>query len=228
MAQRHPSIAALIARTQHDLTRIEGEYNGSLAAKQVSDSLRIDIKNQCENLRSILDYLAHDIRDRYCPPPEKDRFYFPILPDKATFDSQVDKWFPGLRMASPQLVGYLESEQPFQPGHEWLGSFNRVNNENKHANLVEQTRSEAKETRVSGPSGQVSWGQGVTFGQGVSIMGVPIDPRTQLPVPSNLLRVEQITWVDFRFAGEEVSALRLLKQATAGTAAIAAGVQAHL
>jgi len=201
-------------------------YDRSLHAKTIDTQLRVDIKNACENLRSVLDYIAKDIRERYCPSASPGvRFYFPILPDKPTFDRKLDEWFPGLRQAAPAVVAALESRQPFQAKQEWLGHFNQVNNENKHGDLVEQTRVENLETRVTGRGGQVSWGPGVTFGQGVSIMGVPIDPRTQLPVPDPSVKVERITWVDFHFAGIEVSALGLLRKSLAGIQSIEATIR---
>ena len=173
----------------------------------------------------MLDYLAHEIRDRYCASAKpRDRFYFPILPDKSSFDAQIDRWYPGLRFACPDLFAFLESVQPYQQDMVWLGYFNRVNNENKHGNLIEQTRSEWVETKVtSAQGGQVSWTSGVTFGQGVSIMGVPIDPTTQLPVPHPSQKVERIIWVDFKFSSIDVSALGLIKEAVSGVKSIASG-----
>lgn len=223
MTRRSPDVEALLARSRNDLTRIEAEYNDSLRAQTIAPKLRIDIKNLLGNLRSVLDYLAQDIRESFCPPAKpKERFYFPILPDKATFDSQLDQWLPGLRAASPDLTAYLETIQPYLSGKEWLGHFNTVNNESKHNHLVEQTRTEYAQTRVTGAGGgQVTWLSGVTFGLGVSVMGVPIDPRTQLPVPDPSIRVERITWVDFRLAGIDVSALFLLKASEGGIGEIA-------
>ncbi len=54
--------------------------------------------------------------------------------------------------------------------------------------------------------GGVSWGPGVSFGSGVRVMGVPIDPRTQLPIPNDQVKTEIVTWVDFKFKdnGESV------------------------
>lgn len=227
MSSRQASIRALLTKIDAQVGKIEAEYNRSLHSQAIEPELRIDIKNACENLRSVLDYLAADIRERHCPTAApSDRFYFPILPDKKTFDNRLDQWFPGLRQSAPAVVSVLEAAQPFQAGQEWLGQFNRVNNENKHGELVEQARVESQQTRVTGQSGgQVSWGPGVTFGSGVSVMGVPIDPRTQLPIPHPSIKVERITWVDFQFAGLGVSALGLLKQARAGIAKIEASVR---
>ncbi len=224
---RRDSIAALFTKAAAQIGQIEAEYNKSLHARSIDAQLRIDIKNVCENMRSALDYIATDIRERYCPSaPTGARFYFPILPDKATFDRRIDEWFPGLRQAVPAVVAALESMQPFQRGQEWLGQFNQVNNENKHEDLVEQTRVESIQTSVSAPGGgKVSWGPGVTFGPGVSVMGVPIDPRTQLPVPHPSIKVERITWVDFQFAGIGTSALGLLKRTLAGVQNIEAAVR---
>jgi len=174
-----------------------------------------------------LDYIAHDIRERCCPEaPSKAKFYFPILPDQKTFETRLNEWFPGLPKVAPKVAAALEAVQPYQPGCAWLGQFNQVNNDNKHGDLVEQVRTERPETKVTGAGGcQVSWGPGVTFGSGVSIMGVPVDPRTQLPVPHPSIRVERITWVDFQFAGMGVSALGLLKKALAGVREIEEKIQ---
>lgn len=218
MRGRQDSIRALFAKVDAQAGKIETEYKNALHAQSIDTGLRIDIKNAFENLRSVLDYLSADIRQRYCSTASTStRFYFPILPDKVTFDKRVDEWFPGLRTASAAVVAALEGAQPYQLGQEWLGLLNRVNNENKHGDLVQQTRVESPRTTVTGPGGgQVGWGQGVTFGHGVSIMGVPVDPRTQVPVPHPSLKVERVIWVDFQFAGMGVSAIGLLKQARAG------------
>lgn len=215
---RKDSIRALLTKAEDQLGQIEAEYKKSLHAKIVDPKLRVDIKNASENMRSALDYIARDVRERHCPAaPSNVRFYFPILPDKKTFNKKLDDWFPGLRQAAPNVAAALEAMQPFQPGQEWLGQFNHVNNENKHGDLVEQIRTERVETKVTGSGGvRVSWGPGVTFGSGVSIMGVPVDPRTQLPVPDPSIKVERITWIDFQFAGTGTSALGLLKRTLTG------------
>ncbi len=227
MGSRQDSIRALLAKVDTQVGKIEAEYKKSLHSQAIDPELRVDIKNTFENLRSVLDYLAADIRGRYCQAASKsDRFYFPILPDKKTFDARIDQWFPGLRRAAPAVVAALEAIQPFQSGQEWIGQFNQVNNENKHGDLVEQTRVETPRTTVTGQGGgQVSWGPGVTFGSGVSVMGVPVDPRTQLPIPHPSIKVERITWVDFQFAGTGISALGLLKQAWAGIRKIEASIR---
>jgi hypothetical protein len=228
---RNKNVTALVQRAESQLSSIRGTYEKALHEKLVDEALKIDIKNLCENLRSALDYIAHDIREKSCPSAStRDRFYFPILPDSASFVRQTAQWFPGLATAAPKIYGLLESIQPYQDGYAWLGLFNRLNNENKHGNLVEQTKTETRRVNVKiQGGGQVSWNLGsVRFGPGVLIGGVPVNPATQMPVPHPSQTVEVVTWVDFRFSGIEASALALLTDATKGVKIIADGVYAVL
>ena len=62
---RKDSIKALLSKVEAQIMGIEAEYNKGLHAKEISTTLRIDIKNACENMRSVLDYLAHEIHEHY-------------------------------------------------------------------------------------------------------------------------------------------------------------------
>lgn len=227
MKRRQADIQALLTQARRQLWEVDDKYQSSLTAKSVSLDLKVKIKNLCENLRSVLDYLAHDIRETKCSQPkENDRFYSPILPDRKQFESKMREWFPGLDSTAPDLWSYLESIQSYHGTQaEWLGEFNRVNNENKHSALVEQSRTEIERVRASSDDGSVDWSpQNVRFGNGVSILGIPVDTSTQLPVPHPSIEVKRIVWVDFRFEGIDKSALSLLKQATDGIGLIAGKV----
>ncbi|MDQ3009526.1 MAG: hypothetical protein M3X11_02320 [Acidobacteriota bacterium] len=230
MQTRKKSIEALLARADEDLKKIEAEYAKALTEQTIPDDLRIDIKNLSGNLRSVLDYLARDIRETHCPAAKaKDIFYFPILSDAVTFGKKMATWYPGLETTERTLWDYLESIQPYHASTIWLSQFNRLNNENKHDDLVAQTRTEIKEVRVDTPGGRVSWNPGaVKFGPGVSIGGVPIDPRTQMPMPHPSQQVSQIIWVDFRFDGIDVSAIALLRASLVGVKNLVADIYAWL
>ena len=211
-------------QAQQQLREVEDKYQSSLTAKIVSLGLKVKIKNLCENLRSVLDYLAHDIRETKCSQPKQnERIYFPILPNRKQLELKMMQWFPKLDLTSPDLWSYLESIQPYYGAQtEWLGQLNRVNSENKHSALVEQTRTEIERVKASSGGDSVEWSpQNVKFGKGVSILGVPVDPSTQLPIPHPSIEVKRIIWVDFRFEGIDKSALVLLKEAAAGIRQIA-------
>ena len=227
---RTDDINALLKRSGRDFNALRGKYEECLHEQTISADLKIDIKNLGGNLRSVLDYIANDIRDRYSPSAKlNDRFYFPILPDVASFNGQCAKWYPGLENSCPALWSYLELIQPYHKNYEWLGHFNRLNNENKHESLVEQTRTETKRVNVKFGGGGVSWNpDAVKFGSGVLIGGVPVNLNTQMPVPHPSQTVELVTWVDFRFDGINVSALALLKNSLEGISGIAQCVRKWL
>lgn len=196
--KRAKSIEALLKKAKEDFAALKSAYDASLYEKHVREDLKVTIKNIFENLRSCLDYIAHDTFEKHCAAVKKpDRLYFPIRPSANEFKQAVSKDFPQLDITAPSLYACLEAVQPYNDA--WLGQFNKLNNHNKHQDLVEQTRTESKQVTVSRSGSSVSWGPGVTFGSGVHVMGVPIDPRTQMPVPNNLARTEVVTWVDFRF-----------------------------
>ena len=200
---RQTSIKAQIKRADEILPKIEAEYNDSLHKKQISEDLKLDIQTFCGHLRSALDYLAKDIVETHCPSAKSsDRLYFPISGDIASFTKLMTKSYPDLNNKCPDLYNYLESIQPYVKNeNRWLTQFNKVNNENKHNDLVEQTRTESKTVTVTGQGGgSVSWGPGVTFGSGVSVMGVPIDPRTQLPIPNKTVKTEVASKNSFQFS----------------------------
>jgi hypothetical protein len=226
MATRRKDVDALIARSREDFAAVEAAYQSALHDRAISAELRIDIKNLCGNLRSTLDYVARDIRETHCPSADpRTRFYFPIMSDATQYQNQMNNWYPGLNVAAPDLWNYLENVQPYHPSHSWLGTFNRVNNDNKHESLVEQTRAEAHRVNVSFGGGNVSWDpKAVKFGSGVFIGGVPVDPSTQMPVPDASQKVERVIWVDFQFEGIGESALGLLRQSLDGICTIATDI----
>ena len=219
MLIRKSQIEALFLRAKKQLADITEEYKNSLANQNISDLLKVDIKNFCENLRSVLDYLSHEIHELYCFSSSNSRFYFPILPDNSQFTSCMNQWFPSLSTNNVAIYSFLESIQPYQPNYKWLGDFNKVNNENKHGSLVQQTREEtikitAKST-LSG--GSVTWiPKSVKFGSGVYINGVLVNPVTQMPIPSQTQTLTKTIWVDFIFDGINQSALNLLNDSFAG------------
>lgn len=203
---RASRIEALLKRASSEATALREAYEASLHAKQVSDDLRVQIKSIFENLRSCFDYMAHDIFDSKCVGAKNPkRLYFPIRQSAQDFQQVIASDFPGLEVAAPEVVAIVEAIQPYNDP--WLGQFNKLNNHNKHQDLVEQTRTEAKHIQVTRGGGSVSWGPGVRFGSGVSVMGVRIDPRTQIPVPNNVAQTTVVVWVDFRFAEVNESVL---------------------
>ncbi len=109
------------------------------------------------------------------------------------------------------FYNFLDSVQPYNQNYLWLKHLADYASE-KHIRLTPQTKTETKRVTVSRGGGSVSWGPGVTFGSGVSVMGVPIDPATQMPVPNNVVETKVENWVSFLFEDSDVNVLGLCKK----------------
>lgn len=152
------SIDALLNKSREIFSDLKRAYEESLHEKRVREDLKVDIKNFFENLRSCLDYLAHDIFETCCGSSKKaNRLYFPIRSSLSEFNQTVSRDYPGLQTSNKPVYDILEEVQPYHDS--WLGHFNKLNNENKHQELVEQTRNESRQVTVSSGGGSVSWGQ---------------------------------------------------------------------
>jgi hypothetical protein len=184
------------------LDKIEKEYKKSLNNKSIDEDLLVEIKDYLGSLRSSLDYLRGKVS----------RYNFPICKTEQEFDNATTD-------LSEEVKGAMKKWQPFND-KQWITSFNTLNNKSKHITLIPQKRKEIIETRVVHPEGgSVSWGKGVTFGSGVRVMGVPIDPKTQMPVANGTIKTEKYTWVSFEFDNtnipelpNNISALPFLKE----------------
>jgi|AntAceMinimDraft_17_1070374.scaffolds.fasta_scaffold107789_1 hypothetical protein len=229
---RIDDINALIGRADKLLPQMESDYENTLHDQTISSELKIDIKDLVGHLRSILDYLAHDIRDKHCPTANSNNnLYFPIRSDRASFDNYINSAYPDLTVNCSDIYDFLESIQSYHGnGNEWLTQFNKLNNENKHEQLVEQTRTESKRVNVDiQGGGSVNWDpSAVKFRSGVFIGRVPVNPNTQMPQQSSTQTVTVTTWVDFKFDGINVSALGLLKESVSRIKEIVTEVNKNL
>jgi hypothetical protein len=225
--KRAASIEALLRKANTDFANLRAAYDSSLHEQHVAEDLKVAIKNIFENLRSCLDYLAHDIFDTHCGSTRKpDSLFFPIRSTASEFNQAIAKDYPDLQLTAKAVFDILEAVQPYHDP--WLGQFNKLNNLNKHQDLVEQTRTEARQVSVSREGGSVSWGPGVTFGSGVSVMGVPINPRTQMPAPNTVAKTEVVIWVDFRFKEIDQSVLPFVQGSLRNVEKVFRDLQPHI
>jgi hypothetical protein len=202
MPDRRGDVDVLVKRAEKDYVALRAVYDRSLRDRAISFELRLAMKNLCATLRSILECLAHEIRDKHCPGADPHvRFCFPIFPDARQYQDRMSIWFPGLRRACPELWRYLEGVQPYQSAHPWLSNFSRLDNVKKYLSLVEQTRTATENTAVASAPRTVSGNPG-----------------------SGTCGTEKIIWVDFKFDGINQSALVLLRQSVTGISKIAADV----
>ena len=209
------NIAMSLDRADKILADLNLEYQKALGAKVVSDCAINYTHEVAERLRSVLDRIARAYFERHVAPTlsddekEKALVYFPITESEQSFRSVLGRWrSKTLSTDHLDLQKYLESLQPYaNQDNLWLKTLNSLALQSKHIDLVPQIRVEERRITVSSPQGGfVSYGSGVTFGSGVSIMGAPVDPRTQR-IGSNTGLTETIEkWVSFLIEGYNVNA----------------------
>lgn len=142
---RRSSIQTLLSESEQQFQEIKQLYLRSVELRRIDPVVGVRIKNYCENLRSVLDYLANEIRERCCDPGQGARvYYFPIFERRRAFERKMNQWFPGLDSRCADVYRYLISVQPFRhrrppPYLRWLWHFNRLNNAGKHGDLVIHT-----------------------------------------------------------------------------------------
>lgn len=208
------NIAMSLDRADELLAEMGREYDQSLKSRLVSPRAVHFTHEVCERLRSVLDRLARLYWDRNISPSladddkSKAAVYFPVTGDMHAFNSVMGRWrWKDTKGQHCALNQFLLDVQPFsKQENDWLRILNELAIASKHIDLVPQTMIEERRVTVSGSGGSVSWGAGVTFGNGVSIMGAPVNPSTQRIVPTAGLTEKIEVWVSFLIQGHNVNA----------------------
>ena len=229
---RKDQVDALVEHAKTDLEEIEGQYHRALEQTTILPSLQIDIKNYMENLRSALDYIAHDIYERKIAPnrasagkSEIPKIYFPYGKTEDDFKSGIGSSLPELKNISEDLYNALEAIQPYKIGDNWLHDFCCILNEKKHDKLSPQEREEKRALKIDfgrakiqmGPGSSISGAGFIGTGTGgVILQGDTISGDSPAHRTSGRVKQTVIRWISFRFADTGVDVLSLLKKALMG------------
>lgn len=214
---------SMIQRAEALLGELEIVYTRDLKAHDVSaEALNIthEVIEKCSNILDQAMTLAFEteIKPKLATPPKRGG-HFPAATDEQSYRSTLGQWHAAdLDVLVPDLDQKLRSLQPFSNVSNTIFARIKALASKKHSGLAPQVRKEQR--RVSATrqgQGVVSWGPGVTFGAGVSVMGTPIDPRTQLPIPTAGLDVAVETWVSFHFKEGGQDALMFCRSAVQAT-----------
>lgn len=224
-----PTIETTMNRAEEILGDLMGEYQNCLDSKQVSDRASQLTHDVCEKLRSVLDRTARQYWEKHISPEltererERASVYFPVAPHQNGFDSILGRWcWQSVRAKHQDVYDYLLAQQPFSnAANGWISSLNDLAVTGKHIDLVPQVRREERRVTVSRDGGSVSWGSGVSFGKGVSVMGAQIDPVTQRIVPTPGVTEKIEVWVSFIIDGYNVNAAAFCRDACDETKIIA-------
>lgn len=223
----------LINESKETLKEIKASYEDSLHDKEVKSKLLIKIKNFMENVRSALDFTAHELFDKFgTTSGSTPNIYFPYAWDELDLNgfrtkNRIEKCIPGLIANRSDIASKIEEYQHFShKDNWWLPKFMDLNNENKHQRLTPQTRKETKQLNIksSGGGASISLGGGasISLGHGASIqIGDTFIPGGQSfdsnnpPVTFGGTK-EIITWVSFEFTDNGQQVVPLLEASLNG------------
>ena len=232
MTDRLDDAKALIRKSEEQLKQLEEKYRASLSTKEISQGLKIDIKNILENLRSALDYSASYIYQTFCTPSGSPKIYFPIAPinfNPNDFLSLANKKIPGLSRARPDIVKLLASLQEFSSKqNDWLPELATLCNENKHEQLTPQEREETKTLTMKSSSAQMTMSEiakipASTKNCRIAVFGNVVQQEISVSnPPSGFKNVESrvTVWVSFKFQATGKDVLQFLAACIAGTGKI--------
>lgn len=144
MINRQQQIELILETIREDFEIIGQLFKESIAQKNLNKRVLVRIKNMLENMKSVLDFTAREIFEKYCNPSKPINVYFPILHKTATdtdIENRINGLFPGLKKTAPQLFDHLFNMQPSKGiNNEWLASLNNLCNSNKHVFLTVQVK----------------------------------------------------------------------------------------
>ena len=211
-------IQSQLDRAKELLRELEGACNADLQAKNVSGKTKNLSQEVLLKVKHLLDQSIYKFFENHYLISLSDtdkksaKVYFPIVSKNDDLKSVFGRAKMGnIETSHQDFYKFIDSVQPYNQDYLWLKHLANYASE-KHIRLTPQTKTETKRVTVSRGGGSVSWGPGVTFGGGVSVMGVPIDPATQMPVPNNIAETKVENWVSFLFEGSDVNVLWLCKK----------------
>lgn len=128
----------LLKNIKDNYKELSKEINQKSIENNIND-LSINLKHILEDLRSILDYIAFDLFNKYCSNinPNK-KIYFPYCnEDKNEVDyiKIIERNFPGLYEKQKNIYSILSSCQHYNDHSKWLIKLADLTNEVKHKNL---------------------------------------------------------------------------------------------
>lgn len=212
------NFSSQINRAEELLRDLEQSLDNDLEKQNISDKTLNLTQEVLLKMRHLLDQAMHKFFEKHYLPKLSEKeaetaiVYFPIVSKKNDIKSVLGRAkMADLEMDHPDFYKFIESVQPYNKSYEWLKTLSKFANE-KHIRLTPQTKKEAKRVTVTRGKGSVSWGPGVTFGRGVSVMGISIDPATQMPIPNKGVETKVEKWVSFLFEDGDVNVLWLCKK----------------
>jgi hypothetical protein len=122
------------------------------------------VKNVLENQRSVLDYMAQDLTDRF-GTQDGGVVYYPLASEAAAFDGEMNAKMPGVAAQRPAIADAIERHQTYKSV--WLKTLSSLVREQKHRQLSPQLVRKIFECMVTEvATGAVAGWRGIRFHPG--------------------------------------------------------------
>lgn len=175
---RKPDIDELLIEVFSIKDELEKQYNQAKIEPESTQISKIRVKSALEHLRSILDYSALDIHEKYYSV--KSRIYFPYGKNEALFKKHLKHHFKDLSGKAPKVFEIIKSVQSFKTEKDWLITLCDMVNSNKHDKLSSQ-KVQKEQSITLGNIAKVS-GSGRLIIYGGAFNGIPIAKDPEKPI----------------------------------------------
>lgn len=111
----------------------------------------LEVKHILEDMQSVLDYIAVDIHNKYCPTHNLKKVYFLYtneIEQESDFINKINTYFPKLYNNNFDVYKILANVQSFKDNSNWLIKLNDLTNEVKHNDLYINKIEQKKNTTL--------------------------------------------------------------------------------
>lgn len=185
---RKSDIDELLIEVSSIRSYIEQQYENAKKDQSSSQVSKIKVKSALEHLRSILDYSALDIHEKYYNG--KGKIYFPYGKNEALFKKHLKNHYKNLAGKATKVYEIIKSVQSFNTEKDWLVTLCDTVNSNKHNKLSTQ-KAQKEQSVTLGNIAKVSGGGKIVINGG-KVNGIPIakDPNTPIVISNELTEEE--------------------------------------
>lgn len=119
----------------------------------------LEVKHILEDMQSVLDYIAVDIHNKYCPTHKLKKVYFLYtneIEQESDFINKINTYFPKMYNNNFDVYKILANVQSFNDNSNWLIKLNDLTNEVKHNDLYINKIEQKKNTILRSKDAVVS------------------------------------------------------------------------
>jgi hypothetical protein len=211
-------IKSQIDRAQELLQELKNACMADLQKKDVSGKTKNLSQEVLTKVKHLLDQSIYKFYEKYYSSNLSElekksvKVYFPIVSKKEDLKSVFGRAkMNNIETSYEKFYKLIDSLQPYNHDYEWLKYLSKYASD-RHIKLTPQIKTVTKKVTISCGDSSVSWGPGVKFRQDVSVMGVPIDKSTQVPIPNKVTEMKIENWVSFLFEGSNINVLWLCEK----------------